>query len=518
MLGNPPTPEFATMKRPPAALQWLAVFASGAALGLCLGSRGPQVSALAMPRVGENGVAADEIRPRDEASLKNELAQSYEKFRSVDQAFELAARAVAPSVVHIVAKKTGPGEDGQIGRFEESGSGLIIRPASGRGLYVLTNNHVVDGALAVEISISLHDGQVLHPERFWVDEKTDIAVMKLARDDLPAATLGNSDDARVGSWVLALGSPFGLTHSVSQGIISAKGRHEDDLEFDGVEQQEFLQTDAAINPGNSGGPLVNLRGQVIGINTAIASEGGGNEGVGFSIPINLARWAMEQLIHQGKVSRGAIGVNLQELSPQAAIDIKLDRPRGARVVAVRDHSPAATAGLVPGDVILQFNGIDVVNHNHLINLVSTTPIGQTVELVFWRNKARFATKLAITDREQMLAEVPPDTLSRSRKAFAQPPASDLGLSLVALDEKASKEALAGLDPPRGVMITKVEPTSPFVRYLKSRDVLQGIRGQAIKTPEEATAALRGLGNFPPLTITFQRLDNGAWQRKSIQIP
>src|SRR6478609_3119862 len=225
-------------------------------------------------------------------------------------------------------------------RFEETGSGVIVRPEAGKGLFVLTNNHVVDGAQAAEISILLHDGQVLRPDRFWADPKADVAVLKINRDGLPAARLGNSDDARVGTWVLALGSPFGLTHSVSQGIISARGRYEQELEMDGVEHQEFLQTDAAINPGNSGGPLVNLKGEVIGLNTAIASEGGGSEGVGFSIPINLAKWAMEQLIAGGKVARGAMGVNLQELTPAKAAELGLERPRGARIAVVHDDSPA----------------------------------------------------------------------------------------------------------------------------------------------------------------------------------
>src|SRR5262249_12786181 len=152
--------------------------------------------------------------------------------------------------------------------------------------------------------------------------------------DLPAARMGDSDEASVGTWVVALGSPFGLTQSVTQGIISARMRHEEELENDGVVNQQFLQTDAAINPGNSGGPLVNMKGEVIGINTAIASNGGGSEGVGFSIPINLARWAMGQLLASGKVSRGAMGVRLQPVDAQEAVDLGLDRPRGARIQSV----------------------------------------------------------------------------------------------------------------------------------------------------------------------------------------
>ncbi|MEJ7636595.1 MAG: trypsin-like peptidase domain-containing protein [Singulisphaera sp.] len=169
-------------------------------------------------------------------------------------------------------------------------------------------------------------------------------MLNLGRDDLPAARLGDSDEATVGTWVLALGSPFGLTHSVSQGIISARGRHMDELQD--VEYQDFLQTDAAINPGNSGGPLVNMKGEVIGINNSIASNGGGNEGVGFSIPINLARWIMGQLVTRGRVSRGALGVILHhEFRIEDALALGLVSPRGAWVDVVNPRSPAAEGGV-----------------------------------------------------------------------------------------------------------------------------------------------------------------------------
>ena len=208
------------------------------------------------------------------------------------------------------------------------------------GLYVLTNHHVVENAKPAKIRIFLRDGRSLLPARIWSDEKADIAVLKLDRDDLPAARMGNSDDAPVGSWVMALGSPFGLTHSVSQGIISARSRHMEELED--VENQDFLQTDAAINPGNSGGPLVNMKGEVIGINNSIASNGGGNEGVGFSIPINLARWIMNELIAHGRVNRGALGVVLQtDFRPEDAVKLGMERPRGAWISQVYPASPAA---------------------------------------------------------------------------------------------------------------------------------------------------------------------------------
>ena len=220
-----------------------------------------------------------------------------------------------------------------------------------------------------KIRVFLRDGRSILPVKVWTDTKADIAVLKLDRDDLPAARLGNSDEAPIGTWVMALGSPFGLMHSVSQGIISARGRQMDELPD--VENQDFLQTDAAINPGNSGGPLVNMKGEVIGINNSIASNGGGNEGVGFSIPINLARWIMNELIVHGRVTAGALGVDLHPDFPQEdAIALGMERPRGAWIDKVHPSSPADKAGLRAGDVVLRFGGVEVVDLNHLINMVS----------------------------------------------------------------------------------------------------------------------------------------------------
>ena len=315
---------------------------------------------------------------------------------------------------------------------------MIVRGDRNRGLYVLTNNHVIEGAQPAKISIFLHDGRSLHPDRYWLDKKADIAVLNLARDDLPAARLGNSDEAAVGTWVLALGSPFGLTHSVSQGIISARGRHMDELQD--VENQDFLQTDAAINPGNSGGPLVNMKGEVIGINNSIASNGGGNEGVGFSIPINLARWIMNQLLAQGRVSRGALGIDLHpEFRPEDAVSLGLERPRGAWVDRVHPGSPAASGGLHGGDVILRFNGVEIADLNHLINMVSMAPIGQPAEVVVWRGGKNDSFRVTVGERDRTIAAMRPPNGARAggllRRDDRPGAASSfaLGLELVTLD-------------------------------------------------------------------------------------
>ncbi len=278
-----------------------------------------------MRAVAESAAAARQKTADQE--IYGLLARQYEQFKQVDRTFELVAKAVSPSVVHIVAQKKTRGDEKRRARdFEETGSGVIVRSDRSPGLYVLTNHHVVDGAKPAKIRVFLHDGRSIPPGRIWTDAKADIAVLKLDRDDLPSARMGNSDDAGVGSWVMALGSPFGLMHSVSQGIISARGRHMEELPD--VENQDFLQTDAAINPGNSGGPLVNMKGEVVGINNSIASNGGGNEGVGFSIPINLARWIMNELIAHGRVTRGMLGVDLhQAFTAEEADAIGMERPR-----------------------------------------------------------------------------------------------------------------------------------------------------------------------------------------------
>jgi serine protease Do len=354
------------------------------------------------------------------------LSRQYDQFHQVNRTFELVSKVVSRSVVHIIATKHEQGENGRPSRatFEESGSGVIVRSEKKAGLFVLTNNHVVETADPKDISISLFDRRVIRPVEVWSDSSSDIAVLRLAQDDLPAARLGDSDDAVVGSWVLALGSPFGLTHSVSQGIISARGRSERDLLTNGVINQDFLQTDAAINPGNSGGPLVNLKGEVIGVNTAIASQSGGNEGVGYSIPINLARWAMDQLLAQGRVRRGAMGVRLEDLFANDLESLGLDRPRGARIFEVTKASPADKGGIVVGDVIVEYNGIVVLGTNHLINLVAMTPIGQTAELVVLRGNKPFVTSVVVGDRDAALALMPtaPSPVLPSAESPASPAA------------------------------------------------------------------------------------------------
>jgi serine protease Do len=453
-------------------------------------------------------------RSLGEDAVYAQLTKQYAQFEHVNRTFELVARAVSPSVVHLVAHKVGKNEeDARVGEYEETGSGVIVRADGARGLFVLTNNHVVTGASPAQIDVFLSDGRSFHPSKVWLDSKADIAVMKLERTDLPAARLANSDEAAVGSWVMAMGSPFGLSHSVSQGIISGRGRHEVDLERNGVENQDFLQTDAAINPGNSGGPLVNMKGEVVGINIAILSNGGGNEGVGFSIPINLARWIMGQLLTNGRVNRGALGVKLHpEFETRTALALGLDRPKGAWIESVDPQSPAALGGIRVGDVILRFNAVEVTDLNHLINLVSMSPIGQSAEVIVWREKREIALRIQVADKDRILAQ--------SRPTRPAVPASSTikGLEMVTLDIAVARK-MGIPEELKGAAVMKVEPDSPMGGLFRPLDVVHSIGDRPVQSADEVIQALSSRRlSANVLDLGVYRLIDGSFQNSRVRVP
>jgi S1-C subfamily serine protease len=299
--------------------------------------------------------------------------------------FERIAQKVTPAVVSIEAVKPAKSAKGK--PIEESGSGVIVSLEGRAGYFVLTNNHVIAQATANQITVHLMDGRAFHPTQLWTDPETDIAVLRVeSAQPLPTAVLGNSDSVRVGRWVLAMGSPFGLNQTVTHGIISARDRGQVSLGSQ-IRIKEFLQTDAAINPGSSGGPLVDMNGEVIGINTAIASHNGSNSGVAFSIPINLVKRVSGQMLAQGAIQRGYLGMQLvQGFEAAEALRLGLDRLQGALIEKVYDDTPAAAAGLRVNDVILQVETVPIRNENHLINLISSLPVGQRVRLQVWRDR------------------------------------------------------------------------------------------------------------------------------------
>jgi serine protease Do len=262
---------------------------------------------------------------------------------------------------------------------------------------VLTNNHVVGGSRPGEVSVTMSDGRILVPKNAWFDPESDIAVLKLAEDNLPTLTLGDSDRVKIGQWVLAFGSPFGLHQTVTHGILSARDRGQISL-GPTIRIKEFLQTDAPINPGNSGGPLVDLAGDIIGINTAMATNNGTNTGISFSIPVNLVRRVATELVVKGSVSRGYLGLQLAAtIEPAIALRLGLTSVRGAMVEGVHPEGPAGLGGVQQGDVILKLDAVEIRDETHLINLVSALPGNQKVTLTVWRGRQSKTLNVTIGD-------------------------------------------------------------------------------------------------------------------------
>ncbi len=321
-------------------------------------------------------------------SREQEYQELLEEANALERELGLIARIVRfakPSIVHIEAvKKTEAGNGFASSRVEEAGAGVIISLYGAP--HVLTNRHVIYPADINSIRLELSDGRHLRPTNVWTDPSTDVAVIRVEESEVTVAKLGNSDAMEIGDFVLAVGSPFGLSHSVTHGILSAKGRRNLELGSKEIEIQDFFQTDAAINPGNSGGPLLNFRGEIIGINTAIASNSGGNEGIGFSIPINMALAVADQLVSRGRLQRSYLGVQLENAFDMVtARRLGLSSSSGALVKSIIPESPAARAGVKVGDVIIEFDGHRIQNDGHLVQTVGLTPVGRSVSILIYRD-------------------------------------------------------------------------------------------------------------------------------------
>ena len=329
-------------------------------------------------------------RDADYAALARDVEALGREFAIVKRVVKL----VTPAVVHIESKPL-PKFQGLL-NVEEAGSGVIVQ--FGSKYYVLTNRHVIRHSSPEKIEVHLADGRVFHPTQIWSDSETDVAALAIDATNLAAARLGDSDAIEIGDFVLAIGSPFGLSQSVTRGIVSAKGRHNLDLGDDDLKWQNFIQTDAAINPGNSGGPLVNLRGEVVGLNTAIASASGGNEGIGFSIPINIASRIANALVDNHKVPRGFLGVHLDiNFNEKRAQSLGLGRLAGTRISGVDPKSPAERANLKINDVILEYNGVRIDEDIHLISLIKLTEIGRKVPMTVLRDGKMVTMDVEIAD-------------------------------------------------------------------------------------------------------------------------
>ncbi|MBI5207597.1 MAG: DegQ family serine endoprotease [Candidatus Firestonebacteria bacterium] len=317
-------------------------------------------------------------------------------------------------------------------RIQKSmGSGVIIDEQG----YILTNNHVV--ANANEITVKLFNGEEYKAKVIGADPKTDIAVIKIEAKNLTKANIGNSDNIQVGDWVLAVGNPFGLDQTVTAGIISAKGRSRIGI----ADYEDFIQTDAAINPGNSGGPLVNLEGEVVGINTAIFSQSGGYQGVGFAVPINMAKAIMESLIKKGKVIRGFLGVNIQDITSDLAKSFNLSNKEGSLISNVLKDSPAYKAGLKNGDIIITYDNKKIIDTAQLRNIVAETEVGKEVEIEVIRDQKKQIFKVKIgqyKEEEESAME-------------------DFGLSIQELTHDLAKKF--GYEEEAGVLVVNVQPDS-----------------------------------------------------------
>ena len=341
-------------------------------------------------------------------------------------------------------------------RMNGVGSGFIID----RNGTILTNYHVVNGAQ--KIAVTLSDGKNYDAKVIGTDQKTDIAVIKIdAGRDLPAATLGDSDRLEVGEWVMAIGNPFGLDHSVTSGIVSAKGRQIGAGPYD-----NFIQTDASINPGNSGGPLINLRGEVVGINTAIVSQSGGNVGIGFAIPTNSVKELLPQLKDKGKVVRGYIGTTVQRLTPEIADSLGMKEARGALVAEVLKGSPAERSGIKAGDIIVQFDRKDIKDSADLPAQVARVAPGGTVQVKVLRDGKEVTLPLTVGEMKE-------------NEIVASTQQGDLGLAVQPVTPEIA--ASLGLDRAEGLVVTEVKPGSAADEAgLRAGDLISQVNRRAVK--------------------------------------
>lgn len=410
------------------------------------------------------------------------------------------AAQVSPAVVHIQSDR---------GRTEETGSGVLMRSPSYKGVFVVTNRHVVTQTPMQQIAIRLQDGTVINPESVLEDRFTDLAVMKVSVEPPGVGEWADSDQLEIGHFVLAVGSPFGLSQSVTMGIISAKSRRALSLGADEILNQDFLQTDAAINPGNSGGPLIDLNGRVVGINTAIASQGGGNEGIGFSIPSNLVKFVVEELLTKGEVRRGYLGVRLDEsFDSKAAQRYGLDRLRGARVVEIYGGTPAESAGVSENDIVLSFNGEEVEDENHLINRVSLTPIDTVVSMVVLRKGRQVPLQVKLKERppRRATSQIVPEVATRVLPA---------GLETVSLEDGLSVQAGQNAGT-RGVLVLSVPKT--LEAQLKLYDVIVEAGGIPVTSVVDLERSLSRRSASERLLLKVLRIERGTAISRLVVLP
>jgi Do/DeqQ family serine protease len=424
--------------------------------------------------LGLGAVAPAALAQDKPAPAGPQVAAAKAEAARLSDAFVSVAEKVSPAVVQIDVTARDESAD-QIMRFFGKNQDSPVARGTGSGVIfdkdgsILTNNHVIDHALS--INVRLRDGRLLPARLVGRDPATDLAVVKVDATGLTAANIGDSDKARVGEWVIAIGSPFGLGYTVTTGVLSAKGRG--GLGMNQIE--DYLQTDASINPGNSGGPLVDLDGRVLGINTMIVGRG---SGIGFAVPANLARRVAEQISKKGKVERAWIGVGIQDLTPELAAALKVDPRGGVLVNSVNDGGPAQKANLKAGDIIAAVAGKKVTDGRELVREVILHDVGDNVKLEIVRDGKRYETSCALTARPE--AAVPPLPVQQQGV-----PQAGLGLSV--RDLAPQQAAQMGLPAKPLPVVTGITPGSPAERAgLKLGDVI--VEADGVADPSAAQLA------------------------------
>ncbi|MEW6213453.1 MAG: trypsin-like peptidase domain-containing protein [Acidobacteriota bacterium] len=430
----------------------------------------------------------------------------------LSHSFREITKIIKPAVVYIESAGAGRNTDsGEFGfpfpgrprRESSAGSGFIVTQDG----YILTNNHVIENATRLEVTLS--DNKKLPARIIGTDKETDLAVIKIETTGLPIAVLGDSDDVEQGDWVLALGSPFGFQQTLTAGIVSATGR-----EFPGSQFSRYIQTDASINPGNSGGPLINMQGEVIGINTMIISEprlggGGGNIGIGFAIASNTAREVFAKLVRDGKVSRGYLGVRVTELDAPKAQAAGLEPGSGVFVDNIPSiDSPAGRAGLRSGDVITAFDGKPVRMPRELTNAVASMPVGKSVRVDFVREGKAESVTVELAERTEEALNVP------ARPAPSPDPQGEMEpgkLGLFAQSVTPEKAQELKLRVASGAIVVFVQPGSPaYQAGLRHGDIIHRLGRAEIKNAEDLTAASKALKEGEKVAVQIERNGQFTW--------
>ena len=438
--------------------------------------------------------------------------KSNSTLQALNEAFHDVGKTVTPSVVYVQVEMNGESESdpqddqnqfffkffGPHFKFDMpkrgpevgAGSGVIITSNG----YVLTNNHVVANAKKNGVTVQLADTRKFKAKLIGTDKYTDLAVLKIDADNLPVAALGNSDDVEVGHIVFAIGAPLGLKSTMTQGIVSALGR---DIGIIGDEYriENFIQTDAAVNPGNSGGPLVNINGEVIGINTAIATTNARYQGYSFAIPLNLAKRVATDIIKYGKFRRGFLGVQIKDVDAVYAKAAGLDKKKGVWVESVTKDAAGDKAGVEDGDIILSVDGKEVNTVQTLQTAIASKHPGETIELKIWRDKKEIAKKVTLGARDEKEETVAENAISEKDESGSEVgtektvDVKEIGVTVKSIDSKIKKR----YEVEKGVLVSDIEDLSPAQeRGLKKGDVVTDIGDQKISTPDQFEKSIKKL--------------------------